>query len=277
MPKIDDLAGVRVAVVGDATKDHWIVGDVTRLSPEEPVPVLSRTCDHMSFGGAANVLANLHAIKCRASMRLAPTRMVIRTRFMTEAGHHFLRLDDDTPVLEPLNEADEDILFSDVLDHNPQVLVISDYAKGVCTPALCQRLLTWSRGAGVPSIVDPKGRDWSKYKGATIITPNLREWLEADQTTVGVASHKVVKIGRDGVTYDGMGGGMLAGRAKAVVDATGAGDTVTAFLAAAIGAGYDSYDAAVIANAAAGVVVGKPFTATCTLDELKAALNGDVT
>jgi D-beta-D-heptose 7-phosphate kinase/D-beta-D-heptose 1-phosphate adenosyltransferase len=273
-PTLADLPKARVVVVGDWISDVWAYGRVDRISPEAPVPVFLQERVEIMPGGAGNVAANLEALGC------FPTLLTDRgngsprkTRYVV-GGHQLLRVDDE--VIRPIVPAVADDIFRQAT-MSPLIgaLVLSDYGKGMFLGRLTQRLIQWARGFGIPVIVDPKGADWSKYAGASVITPNEAEWAAMD----GAGS---IMDGRTSVLETKGAKGMrllfadgptlaIPATAREVFDVTGAGDTVVAVLAAALAVGYPLVDAARIANRAAGIVVGKRGTATCSLAELEAA------
>ena len=177
---IRDLAKARVVVVGDAMTDRWIYGHVDRISPEAPVQihVLERFED--KWGGAGNVTENLQALGCRW-WGVWPTEREgrpypIKRRYIANNQQIFRADQEDC---SPISEIMERRLMES-LKVDADVLVISDYAKGVCTPSLCQQLIGWAKAKGVKVVVDPKGTDWSKYSGAYILTPNAKESSEVE-------------------------------------------------------------------------------------------------
>jgi D-beta-D-heptose 7-phosphate kinase/D-beta-D-heptose 1-phosphate adenosyltransferase len=272
MPSISDLSKARIVVVGDAMVDVWVHGRVDRISPEAPVPVFVEEWREERAGGAGNVIANLMALGCLPGdfdTKNAPrkTRYVVNNQQIFRSD-----LEDCTPI----SQAEEDYIVRSIASEiDVDVLIISDYAKGVCTPSLCQRLIKWAKEQRVTVVVDPKGDDWSKYEGAYVITPNEREWQatpnEPDTAIVvitqGAAGMRILPPSNEEIH--------IAATNTGPVDVTGAGDTVVAVLSAAIAVGFDLESAARLANAAAGIVVGRFGTATCTIEELEAAYEKD--
>lgn len=256
---------IRALVIGDAMVDQFHWGRVDRLSPEAPVPIFIEESTEARRGGAANVAHQLEALGCRVLTAFA-RRYSTKHRYF--AGHHqvFRRDDDQLATPDDVDRACKFIAHHIV---DCDVVILSDYAKGILTPTLCQDVIRY----GKTVVVDPKGRDWSKYRGATVLCPNEHELQSGTQDW-----HQgmiVAKLGPKGLalrTHDGVEHLRIAARAKQVFDVTGAGDTVTALIAASLGVNASLYDAAVIANHAAGVVVGKLGTAVCSKDELLAAL-----
>jgi D-beta-D-heptose 7-phosphate kinase/D-beta-D-heptose 1-phosphate adenosyltransferase len=313
---IERLAGLRILVVGDAMLDEYLEGDADRICPEAPVPIVRVRGTSARPGGAANValsavalgaVADLAAVvgDDRAGERLAAlcaeagvgTALVVRTKRrpttrkvrVVARGQQVLRLDWEQS--DPLTPRDGEALL-DRLGHapRPDAVVLSDYAKGCLTPAVLGRTIARGREWGVPILVDPKSLDLDRYRGATVLTPNRREfaaWLGLPPDSVapgGIAElgrplldrleldHLVVTCGADGlvvVTRDGSQ--VVTAVPRQVADVTGAGDTVAAVVALALAAGADAGEAARLANLAAGVVVDKVGTATVRPDELARA------
>lgn len=269
MHKYAEIVGkfpqVKALVVGDSMRDLYHFGHVDRLSPEAPVPVFIEDRQKGRPGGAANVASNLVALGCQVeSVFPISGKTTEKHRYMV--GHQQLfRIDRDilsTPELKDISAA---VTLSDWAD----VVVLSDYAKGWLTPEMCQHIIA----AGKPVVVDPKGAQWAKYAGATVICPNEREYLNwaRDYFPPSIVLKRgedgidLIECGRDWRNYPAQG--------RQVFDVTGAGDTVVAVVAAMVGAGEELADACVVANAAAGVVVGKIGTSECSAQELLCALD----
>ena len=314
-----DFTGLHVLVVGDVMLDRYLYGAVERVSPEAPVPVVARAREVAMPGGAGNVARNVTALGARATLvGLVGAGGVLRgeiaragiedrlvesaTRPTTEklrviAGQQqMLRIDDE--ATGPLSEADEAGLLAALdaaLTAGPDAIIVSDYGKGVCTPAVLARL----RG-GAPVLVDPKGADFSRYAGAACITPNAAEMALASglptRTEAECAAAARAVMARDGigailVTRSARGMMLVRAadalsvpaRAQEVFDVSGAGDTVIAALALGLAAGRGATgaadavleDAMRLANAAAGIVVAKLGTATASAAELTAAMAGN--
>ncbi len=267
---IRDLSKARIVVVGDAMLDVWVHGRVERISPEAPVPVFVEERSEEKWGGAANVITNLRALGCETRGAFKDYGFwPIKTRFVINNQQMGLRHDLENFV----PQADEDNLFATATSIECDVLILSDYAKGVCTPSLCQRLIQWAKAKGIKVVVDPRGTDWSKYCGAFILTPNLAEWALGGRGKRRVSEHLLTTSGADGMllTILDHTGINIPATNTGPVDVTGAGDSVVAILAAAIAVGYDLETAARLANAGAGIVVGRFGTATCTIEELEEA------
>ncbi|WP_339615655.1 bifunctional D-glycero-beta-D-manno-heptose-7-phosphate kinase/D-glycero-beta-D-manno-heptose 1-phosphate adenylyltransferase HldE [uncultured Gilvimarinus sp.] len=301
----------QILVVGDVMLDRYWHGDTSRISPEAPVPVVRVDETDDRAGGAGNVALNIAALGAGASLisvvgadeaaevlRGQLAAADIRTDFQVAEGkptitklrvmsrhQQLLRMDFE----QPFGADDAAQLPSKVeaMLSSVGVLVLSDYAKG--TLADCQALIRLARVRQVPVLVDPKGTDFSRYRGATLLTPNLHE-LEAvvgacpsEQILVDKASALMAELdlqallvtrGEQGMTLlrPGMGELHLPARAREVFDVTGAGDTVIATLSASIAAGYSLAEATGLANLAASLVVGKLGTATISGPELRRAV-----
>jgi len=312
-----------VLCVGDVMLDDFVYGEVNRISPEAPVQVLTVSSSELIVGGAGNVARNVAALGARcifvsvtgddeaartlsAALAAEPaieanlvtdgarptTRKV---RFVSEHhSTHLLRADWEqaAPVSGEVEQAVIDAAF-EALPH-VSAIVLSDYAKGVLTPRVVRTLIEAARNAGKPLIVDPKGKDFSSYAGATLVTPNSHELAEvsrrpvATEADVAAAAAELgralrsdavlVTRGELGMMLVPTGGGEAAGpisvpaHSVKVRDVSGAGDTVVAVLAAMVAAGMSFEDAMMVANAAAAVVVGKRGTATVSPVELRARM-----
>ena len=310
------LAGVRVLCVGDLMLDRFLHGEVERVSPEAPVPVLRVTRERAMLGGAGNVVRNLVALGARATfvatigadaagnalatlvnaepgvearlMRTADRASTIKSRYLA-GGQQLLRADRDPE--RPLDESVAADLADAAAAAVPEcgAVVLSDYGKGVVGEAVIGAVLGAARERGVPSIVDPKGADFTRYRGAGAITPNRRELaaatrapVDGDAAVAAAARGLIADCGIDRVLVTRGAEGMslvtaddaahYPARAREVFDVSGAGDTAVAAFAAAVAAGLAPGDAARIANAAAGLVVGKVGTAVAGAAELARAL-----
>jgi len=300
------VAAARVLVVGDVMLDRYWFGDVERISPEAPVPVVKVARTEERPGGAANVARNVAALGGRATL-LSVTgddeagrtlaRLVgadgVATSFHADPAlattvklrvigrqQQLLRIDFERMpshevLASKLGEFDRLAAASDAV-------VLSDYGKGGL--AHIARMIASARAAGRPVLVDPKGDDWDKYAGATIVTPNRAEFREvvgrwrdeADMTARAAALRQRLRLAallvtrsEEGMTlYTDDGALTIPALAREVYDVSGAGDTVIATLGTLMAAGAPLPDAVRIANEAAGVVVGKLGTAVVTPDEL---------
>lgn len=321
----DGFGRLSVLVVGDVMIDRYIVGDVERISPEAPVPVLRQVREYSRPGGAANVAMNLAGLGLKATLTgfvgddsagrelralladsgvdasglvdcglptIAKTRVVSRTQQLMRIDVESRDNHDDTDCQALCDFATKAVA-------SVQAVILSDYAKGALTDALCHAVIDAARSKGVPVLVDPKTRDLSKYSGATTISPNLNELSMA----TGVPAHQtdaLLQAGRDllrslhmdyltvtmsekGIRVlhaDGKGEEIHSpARAREVFDVSGAGDTVIATLAAGLAGGLQVGTAVDLANIAAGIVVAKLGTVPVTAHEIVAELtvSGGVT
>jgi D-beta-D-heptose 7-phosphate kinase/D-beta-D-heptose 1-phosphate adenosyltransferase len=265
---VRQFKGVRVAVLGDPMLDYYHFSHVTRISPEAPVPVFVEDKIDLRDGGAGNVVENLRGLGCDAIALFPPAPFSMKHRYFVGSQQVGMRIDRDKD--HGMQDGSGD--WTAAMD--AKAFIISDYGKGWCTEARCQALIESARKLEVPVIVDPKGADWSKYTGATVICPNDLEWaqwqLSRDWTPI--QSIVMVKRGADGIDiHDGAVTNMPA-RARQVFDVTGAGDTVVSVLAAALAVRAEYAIAAELANIAAGIVVGQVGTTPCTAALLLAEL-----
>ncbi len=316
-PMVEKLRDVPVLCLGDVMLDRFVYGEVERISPEAPIPVLRIQREEAMLGGAGNVARNLSALGAKAHMvgvsggddagkemsRLldgtpgvvdclvtVPSRpTTLKTRFIAN-GQQMLRSDHET--IRQVDVRTRERLIDTALEalKECKAVIVSDYAKGLITPQVASQVIVAARRAGKPVIVDPKGTDYAKYAGASVLTPNRRELQEATRMPV-ITDDEVTDAARrlmddndahavlatrsqDGmtlVTFDG-GYSHLKAEAREVYDVSGAGDTVVAVLGAALGAGVPLADAAAMANVAAGIVVGKVGTAVVYSTDLIAGL-----
>jgi len=309
-------AAIRVLVAGDCMLDAYISGAATRISPEAPVPVVEVEERRFVVGGAANVAANARGLGARvtvagvtgadaAGIRLraeleqlgiATEALVeddarvttVKTR-VTAAGQQIVRFDEETRMPLSARMVAQLLRSCEGALEQAAAIVISDYAKGVAEEAFCRWVIERAEKRGVPVVVDPKSADLSKYRGARIVTPNLKEAAAAAGEAIHsaadlawVAEILLKKIAPSALLITRGAEGMslfepgrkelhLPVMVNEVADVTGAGDTVVATLAVALGAGFDLREAAAMANLAAGVAVGHHGTWAVRRDELIAA------
>ena len=318
---LDSFDRLRVALVGDLMLDCYMTGDVNRISPEAPVPVLHVRSERAVAGGAANVAINLAALgvavsvvgvvgedeprwqliraltacgDCDCSGVIAtPDRQTIRKLRIIGAHQQIVRVDlEDVRALDAETE-ERCLAAARFAIDDADVVVISDYGKGVCSDAMLRGVIEHAVAAGKPVIVDPKRRDLSAYRGATILTPNRAELAAAtglpcesdEETTIAAAAAQaasgaaiLLTRSEKGMSFFPADGGKplhMPTVAQEVFDVSGAGDTVVAVLAAATAARVPIADAIHMANHAAGIVVSKLGTASVTREELFAALAAD--
>ncbi len=311
-PQIPVLAKARVLVAGDVMLDRYWHGPTGRISPEAPVPVVRVTDLEDRPGGAANVALNMAALGASAELVGVTgddeaARILEERLNAAQVGCHFQKVS-GLPTITKLRviSRQQQLLrldFEEAFhDQDPQpfadkvaeqlehcgALVLSDYAKGALRD--CQGLIALARQSGVPVLVDPKGSDFARYRGATLLTPNLSEFEavvgavkdEQDLITKGQQLIRdfdlqalLVTRSEKGMTLlrDGKPELHLPARAREVFDVTGAGDTVISVLAVCIAAGAAMEDAVALANIAAGIVVGKLGTAVVSAPELRRAVH----
>jgi rfaE bifunctional protein kinase chain/domain len=309
-------SAIRVMVAGDCMLDAYVTGAATRISPEAPVPVVEVGERRFVVGGAANVAANARGIGAAVTLagvtgadaagaRLRSeleqleigiealvedeTRVTtVKTR-VTAGGQQIVRFDEETRM--PLSAR----MMSQLLRNCERVLdeadaiVISDYAKGVAAESFCRWVIEHAEKRRVPVVVDPKSADLSKYRGARIVTPNVKEaaaaageTIQSDADLARVAEMLLKKIAPSALLITRGAEGMslfepgrkelhLPVMVNEVADVTGAGDTVVATLAVALGSGFELREAAAMANLAAGVAVGHHGTWAVRREELVAA------
>jgi D-beta-D-heptose 7-phosphate kinase/D-beta-D-heptose 1-phosphate adenosyltransferase len=311
------LAGARVLCVGDVMLDRFVYGRVDRISPEAPIPVLRIDREAAMLGGAGNVVRNLVGLGAEAEFisvvgrdaaghevtelvgqlqNVEPHLLVeakrpttIKTRYVAGA-QQLLRADHETTVSIDETTDDDIVHLATAAIPDCAVMVISDYAKGCLTPRGVQAMIIAARAAGKKVIVDPKGVDYARYSGATLLTPNRHELADATQMPVGsgaeieAACRKLIETckvdavlctrGADGMTLVAKGQPThhLPAVAQEVFDVSGAGDTVLATVSACLAADISTLNAARLASVAAGIVVAKVGTAVAYGDDLVKAL-----
>jgi D-beta-D-heptose 7-phosphate kinase/D-beta-D-heptose 1-phosphate adenosyltransferase len=302
-----------ILVIGDVMLDEFVFGSVQRISPEAPVPVVEITGRRHVPGGAANVASNVSALGARvflagvigddpaasnlctllqvagidsSSLLRDSARPTISKTRIVAAGQQIVRIDHESR--ESLSEATRTRLIEVVLESLNEVsaCVISDYGKGLVSPQLVSAVVERAAARNIPVLVDPKGHDYRKYDGVTLVTPNLREAETAaahpiaNEIDLILAADRILSIARCAALLITQGpSGMTlfrpdappvhsAALARKVFDVTGAGDTVIATLALALACGTTLDEAMLLANIAAGIVVEKPGTATVSLVEI---------
>jgi D-beta-D-heptose 7-phosphate kinase/D-beta-D-heptose 1-phosphate adenosyltransferase len=311
-----------ILVVGDIMLDRYYWGDVERISPEAPVPVLQIRQETSAPGGAANVARNLAALGARVTLAgvvgtdtigqgvlkqlnavgvqtdqvltCAARPTTCKTRVI---GNHQQMLRIDAEQTMALDADVENALYQGLDDVLPQVqaILLSDYAKGVLSDTLCQRLMTAAHQYAIPVVVDPKQHDFTRYSGATLITPNRHELAVAlqvkspslEQLYVGAEQlrrdlafrYVVITLGELGMAVldDQHGLSRIPALAREVFDVSGAGDTAVAILTVALTAGLAIADAARLANLGAGLAVGHVGAASISAGELLALLDVPMT
>lgn len=322
------LSDVNILAIGDIMLDCYEYGTINRISPEAPVPIFKPTHKKNMLGGVGNVATNLISLGCSAYlfsrigndndgkliskisnslgiktnlMREINTPTIVKKRLIAN-NNHILRIDNE--IVHPIDAKSSSIIIdscANILDHI-DIVILSDYAKGLLSPKLCKTIISKCKTQNKKVIVDPKGTDYSKYSGAFLIKPNLKELSQAtgkvfdtsspsflDDVTISArllakkikVENILVTLSEHGMLYVPASHLKkplhLPTKAKEVFDVSGAGDTVIATLGAALGAGFDIAYAMLIANTAAGIVVSKLGTATTTIDEIALLLSGSST
>ena len=260
---VGQFQGQHIGVIGDAIIDRYHFGEVKRLSPEAPVPVFVETRQENRQGGAANVSRQIEALNARASEFFGVVTS-IKHRYMV-GSHYLFRIDEDKQHNWPHEYQWQQFVS------NKACIVLSDYAKGLLTPQICEAIIAEAASQGVPVVVDPKGTDWLKYRGATAICPNHHELAAFGKTAASVMFPLIFeKCGADGIrVHDGEIIKSYPALNNSPVDVTGAGDTVTAVVALGIATSMPVRLIAQLANEAAAIVVGKVGTSVATAAELQ--------
>ena len=319
MQILEKFSTLNILVIGDVILDRYWWGEVSRISPEAPVPVVRLNNTSLAAGGAANVAANIAGLGATPILvgivgdddgaqqfpevlrgaNVSSDHLVldkhrpttVKTRVIAHS-HHVVRVDQEHA--DGISVDTENAIVEKLRAEIPRAdaIAVSDYAKGMLTNRVLADLFQIASESGKPVLVDPKGKDYSKYKGAALLTPNRREAAEACNLddhgdVVARAGGKLmadldleallVTEGEEGMTLFRRSHApiQMAAEAREVYDVTGAGDTVIATLAVALGAGADVEIAARLANVAAGLVVEQVGTTAVTLSGLEAALRKD--
>lgn len=301
-----------ILVLGDLMIDHYLWGSCERISPEAPVQVVDISKETTVLGGAGNVINNLNSLGAKVSVSsvigsdeegkellsmlhdigvnseniiIQKSRKTSKKSRVIAVSQQIIRYDKESK--EEINSESVETILSSLKTSitSFDMIILSDYGKGVLTDTLSQNIITLANEHGVKVLVDPKGSDFSKYSGAYLLTPNKKEAILAtgieikDDTSLEKALIKLKKecnlgvslitLSEDGIaTYDKKLQ-KFPTVAKEVFDVTGAGDTVIASIAFALSAGLSLADTAAFSNLAAGVVVGKIGSATVTIDEIE--------
>jgi len=313
IPAVERLDAAVVGCVGDLMLDHFIYGSVSRISPEGPIPVLRIESQQSMLGGLGNVVRNLGALGCgvrvfsvtgedpagqeigtllnsvagcQPHLLCEPGRKTaVKVRYIAQ-GQQLLRADNETTKPISQESLQGTLEKFDSVVSQCSIVVLSDYAKGMIAGAFASEFINIAKAHGKPVIVDPKGRDYLRYRHATLIKPNLKELGEAVELPVGntaeqgqaarrlieqtEAAYILVTRGSAGMLLVPRDGELLEfpALAREVFEVSGAGDTVASALAAALGSGCSIADAVSIANIAAGIVVGKIGTAVVERSEI---------
>jgi len=315
---IEQLGHPQVLIVGDLILDRYILGGVSRISPEAPIPVLTARGTEERLGGAGNVAANLVAMQAAVDVVgivgndgsgrilqelfaklgvdsggcvVDSTRPTIQKTRMMSGGHQMLRVDNED--VRPLDGAALQAVLTALPERirRARAVIVSDYGKGLLTREVLDVTISCARAAGVPVLVDPKGDDYRRYRGATLVTPNRKEAEQAvgrkldDLTELPKAADEllqlaeldaaVITLGPDGIFYKSRNGtqGQVPALARGVFDVTGAGDTVVAQLGLWLAEGLPLEYAVSLANHAAAIVVARLGTHAVTRGELRAVFH----
>lgn len=303
---LDFLAQKRpkVLVIGDLMVDNYIWCDCKRVSPEAPVLVMNAQRQDKRLGGAANVYANLKSLNADVvalsvvgddkegrflSAHLKGKLLVqkgrktsLKSRIISH-NQQVLRLDDESS--EDIALESELLREFDKVAQNYEAIVLSDYGKGVLTAKVCQGVIKKARALKIPVLIDPKGDDYTKYRGATLLTPNKKEAkialkmsdLEGKNLKTAIKKLKddldlkysIITLSQDGIALWDKALRVIPAKAREVFDVTGAGDSVIAMLAFCLALKIDIFKACELANKAAAVVVGKVGSVSVSFEELK--------
>ena len=321
MQPLDNFLNTKILILGDVMLDRYWWGSVGRISPEAPVPVVRLQETTLCAGGAANVAVNVAGLGAEpillgvvgmdaeaAAIRgilsdsgvnsinlieVAGRPTTIKTRVIAH-NQQVVRIDQESEDEIDQDTQDEIEARLKSLIARADAVIVSDYAKGLLTDYLLSTIITLAKDANKSVLVDPKGKDYGKYRGATLITPNRREAAEACNlsenalSVVDVAGTQLlaetdveallITQGEEGMTLfcRDREARHFPTSARQVYDVTGAGDTVIATLATAIGAGSDLDTATRIANTAAGIVVEQIGTTAIDIADVRKAMNGSV-
>ncbi len=312
---LSKLSSANVLCIGDIMLDRFVYGEVSRISPEAPIPVLNIQDKKYMLGGVGNVIANINGLTAKPHLitiigdDLAGDRVkrqvseisqdisgiitdksrptTIKTRYLS-LGQHLLRT--DTEQLEAISQDIETEVINKVQEkiNEIDVIVLSDYGKGLLTKSLIQAIITLGNKNNKTIIIDPKGTDYRIYKGATIVTPNRKELSEAtsgmktktDDEVRAAAYKLILQSGVKSVIATRSEDGIsiietenkpihIKTDVKKVYDVSGAGDTVVAAISSGIGSGMSLEESAEIANIAGGIVVGKTGTSIIKIEEIE--------
>lgn len=315
--RLDKMAGHRVLCIGDIMLDRYVYGHVDRISPEAPIPILRVERESVTLGGAGNVARNIVALggavdfigvigsdqagydlskQVSALPEIASYLLTDRTRPTTLKTRYVANsqqlLRADLEVASPLSaEMEEQVLMrAKSALAGCDVVILSDYAKGVLSPRVVAEILRMATAKGAKVLIDPKGRDFSLYRGAFMLTPNRKELSEAVGSTITtvteaekaarqlIEQHELqgvlAKLGGDGVclVMRDQPAQHFRTATREVFDVSGAGDTVVSTMALSLAGGLSLAEGAELANLSGSIVVGKVGTATVSRDELARAL-----
>jgi rfaE bifunctional protein kinase chain/domain len=317
MLNIDQFKQIRVLVIGDLMIDEYLWGNVDRISPEAPVPVVAIETESQTLGGAGNVINNLTAMGAtffaigtagtgKAGLMIfekltelgvetdgivsEPDRPTTRKTRVIASNQQVLRIDKEIKKQITASTLEKLMAIIENKMGDVDVIIISDYDKGLVTKELVARTVALAKTHGVLTLADPKSLNFSKYAEISVLTPNKKEaglavnmdiLTEQDLFSAGEKimdqaglEKLLITCGKDGMALFEKGGPphVIASKARQVFDVSGAGDTVISLLGLGLAAGLSFHNAAMVANAAAGIVVAKVGTATTSIQELRQAL-----
>lgn len=306
-------AAINCLVVGDLMLDEYLWGRAERISPEAPVQVVDVVREELRLGGAGNVVHNLAALGVQVSVCsvvgddqngrellgqfshhdidtraifLDPDRRTSRKTRVVAAHQQIVRIDRESREALPPSVEQQLCLWIAAHACEYRVIVLSDYSKGVLTPAVIAAAVSAAAAAGIPVLVDPKGTDFTRYGGATLLTPNRKEAEAASGVVITDAAslaeaaavimeaaglqHLLITRSEEGMSLFSRGGEVvhIPTVAREVFDVSGAGDTVLAALAVGVASGFSMAESARLANVAAGIAVGKLGTSIVTPQEI---------
>lgn len=319
-PFVEKLANHRILCVGDVMLDRYIYGQVERISPEAPIPVLHIQREAVTLGGAGNVVRNIVSLggqielvgiigqdqagydlaKQLTSLPQVTSNLLtdnsrpttLKTRFVAD-GQQLLRADHEISQAISADMEKQIMLRVRGAIEGCNVMILSDYAKGVLSPAVVKEIIALAKASNCKVLIDPKGRDFTRYSGAYMLTPNRKELSEVSGMAIRsvqdaekaarqlIDAHNLqgilAKLGSDGVclVMKDQPAQHFRASAREVFDVSGAGDTVVATLALALAGGVSPADGAALANIAGSIVVSKIGTAAVTRDELARELVHD--
>ena len=307
----------RLLVVGDLMLDEYLWGEVDRISPEAPVQVVAIQKEDFALGGAGNVVNNVVALGGKVSavgvigtgrngqlllnmfndlgvntkgIIQEPGRITTQKTRIIAANQHVLRIDRETQQDISITSLEKITRFIEDKMPDIDVILISDYGKGLITKSMLSRVTASAKNHNKMIIVDPKGLDFSKYSGVSLLTPNKKEAALAsgvdifDESSLEKAAHKILQhididmllitCGKDGMVLFERDKTpfRIEAEARQIFDVSGAGDTVLAVLGVAVASGISIQNSVAMANTAAGIVVGKVGTATVSKPELLSAM-----
>jgi rfaE bifunctional protein kinase chain/domain len=309
---LETFSDVKVLIIGDVMLDRYCWGSVNRISPEAPVPVVKLEKTEVTLGGAANVAANVVGLGAKAFLigiigtddeakefpkflrekgissnnliGFSNRQTTVKTRIVAH-NQHIVRVDQE--ISTEISGIEEALVWSKIKEifDEADIIIVSDYGKGLLTNTLLVQIIALANEKNKPILVDPKGKDYSKYRGSTLLTPNKREAYQATsiENIENAGEHLINNLdlkallitqGEDGMTLfeNNRKPCKLNALARKVYDVTGAGDTVIATLAVAMASGFSLPESANLANIAAGFVVEKVGTTSIDIEELREAL-----